>query len=173
MIRGGFRCWSEAAGCDGVPGCGGHDGRGGDRAGSWGSSGRACTAREDPRWSRALPWVWWLTDAFGPWSFVASGGLALLNVGLPLLIFWLAVGKRRRFKMWSLLVLPLAAAVPLLSYRMIAPSLEVWPGALSQWESVAFLAGTRGGDSDRVLRGMGGSEALAPAIGNRCLRCWD
>ena len=97
---------------------------------------------EDPRWERVLPWLWWLTGAFGPMSFLVSGGLALVNVGLPVLILWLAAGKRRQFHIRSLLVLPLAVAVPLMSFLTIGPALEVWPQLFLSSEVSVFLVGT-------------------------------
>jgi hypothetical protein len=102
-------------------------------------------AREDPRWGRALPWFSWLTGALGPWSFLAVGGLALVNVGLPLLILWLAARKRRQFNIRSLMVLPLAAAVPLMTFLTLAPSLELWPAPWLFSEKAEFIAGTLAG----------------------------
>jgi PQQ-like domain len=99
-------------------------------------------AREDARWARPLPWFRGLTGAVGPVSFLVSGGLALVNVGLPLLILRLATRKRRQFNIRTLMVLPLAAAVPLMSLLAIAPLLEVWPELLLSSERGVFLAGT-------------------------------
>ncbi len=80
--------------------------------------GRASVPRarriEDPRWTRALPWRGWMKGLFGPRAFVAAGGLALVNVVLPLLVLRLVVGRRRAFRMWALMVVPVAAVVLLL-----------------------------------------------------------
>jgi FG-GAP-like repeat len=97
---------------------------------------------EDPRWRRVLPWFSGLTGAFGPMGFLISGGLALVNVGLPVLILWLTKWKQRQFNIRTLLVLPLVVTIPLMSFLSIGPALEVWP---QQWlwsEELVFLAGT-------------------------------
>ncbi len=41
---------------------------------------------DDPRWRRPLPWFRGLTGVLGPWGFLGAFGLALLNVGVPVLI---------------------------------------------------------------------------------------
>ena len=77
---------------------------------------------DDPRWTRPLPWRIWLKRGFfGPTAFLVAAGLALLNVILPLFILWLIAGRRRVFRTWALMLLPVAAAVPLVAYPRIVP----------------------------------------------------
>ncbi len=101
--------------------------------------------RADPRWARPLPWRNWLTGAIGPWCFFASGALAFVNVVLPLLILRLAVRRRRFFNIRALMILPLAVAVPLMSFLTVAPWLPVWSSRWLSSESRVFLAGTVAG----------------------------
>ena len=44
---------------------------------------------------------------------------------LPLFILWLIAGRRRVFRMWTLMLLPVAAAVPLVTHPRIVPWLPV------------------------------------------------
>ena len=75
---------------------------------------------KDPRWSRPLPWVARLKGFFGPGAMLASAGLALVNVALPLLILLLVAG-RRRFSVAALMALPIAAAIPLMALLVLKP----------------------------------------------------
>ena len=99
----------------------------------------------DPRWGRPLPWVRRLTGALEPRNFFASGGLALVNVALPLLILRWAKGKRRFFHIRALMVLPLAAAIPLMTYLTLSPWMPSRLTRLLYSESRIFLAGTLAG----------------------------
>ncbi len=55
----------------------------------------------DPRWLRPLPWKRRLHGFFGPGALLAAGGLALVNVVLPLVGLWFVVGRRRVFRVWA------------------------------------------------------------------------
>ena len=99
---------------------------------------------DDPRWTRSLPWVPWLTGAIGPWGFLAAAGLAFFNIVLPISIVRLA-GSRRRFGIRALMALPLAAAVPLMLFLAIEPLLPVDSFPLLASEKHLFIAGTVAG----------------------------
>jgi outer membrane protein assembly factor BamB len=99
----------------------------------------------DPRWARPLPWVRRLTGALGPKNFFASGGLALVNVVLPLWIVRRAKGNRRFFHIRALMVLPLVAAIPLMTYLTLAPWMPSDLGRLLSSETRIFLGGTLAG----------------------------
>ena len=100
---------------------------------------------DDPRWARPLPWLNWLKDAFSPVAFLVSGGLALADVVLPLLILRLIVGRRRSFNIWALMILPVVAAIPLMLYLTAANWLPVWPALLLTSEKKVFLAASAAG----------------------------
>ena len=100
--------------------------------------------RDDPRWTRALPWLTWLKGPIGPWGFLAAGGLAFFNVVLPLFILRLAAG-RRRFSVRALMALPVAVAVPLMLYLMLEPLLPVSSSPWLTSERRLFVAGTVAG----------------------------
>ena len=72
-------------------------------------------AHDDPHSTRPLPWVGPIERSNALWILLACGGLALLNVVLPLGILRLAAG-RRRWSMRVLVALPIAAVVPLMAY---------------------------------------------------------
>ncbi len=101
---------------------------------------------DDPRWTRPLPWRIWLKGGFfGPNEYLVAAGLALLNVILPLFILWLIAGRRRVFRMWALMVLPVAAAVPLVAYPRIVPWLPVGDFPIFASEGTVFCAATIAG----------------------------
>ena len=106
---------------------------------------QARSVDDDPRWRRPLPWVPKLKGAFGPWGLVAAGGLALVNLGIPVFVLWLASGRRRSFRIRTLMALPIAAVIPLMGYLTIGPWLPVGSGRLLATEGRVFLAGTVGG----------------------------
>jgi hypothetical protein len=99
----------------------------------------------DPRWTRALPWRTWMKGLFGPRAAVAAGGLALVNVVLPLLVLRLVVGRRRAFRMWALMVVPVAAVVPLMVYLSLVSWLPVGEQSWLGTEQRVFLFGTLAG----------------------------
>ena len=83
--------------------------------------------------------------AFGPWGFLAAGGLAFLNLALPLCLFWLAAGRRRNFRIRTLMSLPIAVAIPLMAFLTLAPWLPVGSESLLASENRVFLTGTVAG----------------------------
>ena len=106
---------------------------------------KAHPAGDDPRWARPLPWVRRLKGAFGPWGFLAAGALALLNLALPLCMFWLAVGRRTAFRIRALMALPVAVAIPLMAFLTLAPWLPVGSERVLASENRVFLTGTVAG----------------------------
>ncbi len=102
--------------------------------------------KDDPRWARPLPWVRRLTGALGPLGFGVASGLALVNVVLPLLILRLGTGGRRVSSVRALMLLPLAAAVPLSVFLTLAPGLPLSvDNALLGSESRVFVTWTLAG----------------------------
>jgi hypothetical protein len=99
----------------------------------------------DPRWTKPLPWRAWLKGYYGPTAFLVAACLALVNVVLPLLILRLAAGGRRVFRMRALMVVPIAAAVPLMAILILAPWLPVGDQRWLATEWRVFLAGTLAG----------------------------
>ena len=86
-----------------------------------------------------------MVGALGPSGFLVSGCLALVNVFVPLVILRLVTRRRRAFKMWALMVLPVAAAVPLVVYQTVLPWLITGEGRLLSTETRVFLTGTVAG----------------------------
>ena len=101
--------------------------------------------RDDPRWARPLPWTKWMVGALGPSGALGSGCLALANVFVPLAMLRLVTRRRRAFKMWALMVLPVAAAVPLVVYQAVLPWLSTGEGWFLSTETRVFLTGTVAG----------------------------
>ena len=97
---------------------------------------------DDPRWMRALPWADRLVGMFGPWGFLAAAGLAIVNVGVPVLILWAACARRRRFGIRALMMVPVAAVVPILVYLAVVRRLPVGAGGLVATELRVFITGT-------------------------------
>ena len=50
-------------------------------------------ARNDPRWTRPLPWIAPTVQTVGPMGVLALFGLAAFNVGVPIVIFWLTARR--------------------------------------------------------------------------------
>ena len=105
----------------------------------WVGGGRGVV---DPRWTRPLPWRARLTGFLGPMGVVVAGGLAFVNVVLPLLALRLIVGRRRVFRVGALMVLPVAAAVPVMVYLWLTPWLPVGDERMFATEGRVFLVGT-------------------------------
>ena len=99
----------------------------------------------DPRWVRPLPWWSSLHGMFGPMAFLVAGGLALVNVVLPLLVLRLVIGRRRVFRMWVLMVMPVAVVVPLMVYLSVAAWLPVGEQRWLATEQRVFVVGTLAG----------------------------
>ena len=83
-------------------------------------------ARDDPRWTRGLPWTNLMTPQTARTGLLAVLGLALLNVFVPLSLLWLAA-RRRPWSLRVLMALPVAAAVPLTAFQAVEPLLPVPP----------------------------------------------
>jgi hypothetical protein len=81
-------------------------------------------ARDDPRWTRGLPWTNLMTPQTARTGLLAVLGLALLNVFVPLSLLWLAA-RRRRWSLRVLMALPVAAAVPLTAFQAVEPVLPI------------------------------------------------
>jgi tRNA A-37 threonylcarbamoyl transferase component Bud32 len=102
-----------------------------------GEPARPASGREDPRWERPLPWVDPVVPHAHPLIHLAFAG-ALINIGLPVGIFWLAT--RRRF--WSvrlLLALPAMVALPMAGLSALGSLLPNRTTA-SPWEAAGPLA---------------------------------
>jgi hypothetical protein len=76
----------------------------------------------DPRWTRPLPWTNLILFTIGLNGFLAFAGLALINLAVPLVLLWLAA-RRRPWTLRLLMVLPVAAAIPLAVFQAIEPLL--------------------------------------------------
>ncbi len=61
------------------------------------------------------------------------------------MIVWVACGRRRRFGIRALMMLPVAAVVPLLVYLAVVPRLPVSGSGLFGTEPRVFLIGTLAG----------------------------
>ena len=94
--------------------------------------------RNDPRWTKPLPWRIWVEGYFRPSAILLAGGLALVNLVLPLGCLRLLAGGRHGVRMWVLMVVPVAAAVPLVTYQALAPWLPAGPGRLLESGSRVF-----------------------------------
>ena len=68
----------------------------------------------------------------------------MVNVVLPLLILRLAAGKRP-YSVRALMALPLAAAIPLMTFLVLEPVLPVGSGLLIASEQRLFITGTAAG----------------------------
>jgi hypothetical protein len=106
---------------------------------------RGGLAAGDPRWARPLPWLRWLRGALGPWALLAASGLAVLNVGLPLLVLRLARGRRRSYTIRALMSVPVAAAIPLMAYLTVVPLLPPSTSPVLASDTRMFIGGTLAG----------------------------
>ncbi len=96
----------------------------GDYAPPSGARPPAGLARDDPRWTRGLPWTN-LMDLQTAWTgLLEVVGLALINVFLPLGILCLAA-RRRPWSLRALMALPIAAAVPLSAFLALEPVIPI------------------------------------------------
>ncbi len=97
--------------------------------------------REDPRWTRLLPWVLPVGHELGFRPFLVLIGLAVANVFFPMGIVWLAAG-RRRWSILTLMSLPVAAAVPLAVFHTFEPLIPAQIGATPVSPRLVFALGT-------------------------------
>ncbi len=101
-------------------------------------------ARDDPRWTRPLPWTIAVDrDAAGS-VLIAVIGLALFNLFLPLGVLRLAA-RRRPWTMRLLMALPVAAAVPLTAFVVLEPLIPTLPAPYAFSPRVLFTLGTLAG----------------------------
>jgi hypothetical protein len=101
-------------------------------------------ARDDPRWTRPLPWAHAVEyDAAGSGVLVVIG-LALFNVVLPLGILRL-VALRRPWTLRLMMALPLAAAVPLTAFVALEPLIPTLPSPFPSSSRVLFTLGSLAG----------------------------
>jgi hypothetical protein len=101
-------------------------------------------ARDDPRWTRPLPWAPAVgSEGFGS-GVLAVVGLALLNVFLPLGALRLAA-RRRPWTMRLLMALPVAAAVPLTAFVALEPLIPTLPAPFPSSSKVLFTLGSLAG----------------------------
>ncbi len=100
--------------------------------------------RNDPRWTRPLPWTTGRVSTLGLKDFLVIVGLALSNVMIPLAILRLAA-RRRPWTMRVLLALPVAAAVPLMVFLSVTPQNESRADAWIAYDKLEFLLATFAG----------------------------
>jgi hypothetical protein len=98
-------------------------------------------ARDDPRWMRPPPWVEPIVRTIGPRGFLIAIGLALVNVVVPLGLLRLAA-RRRPWTLRLLMVLPIAAAVPLWMFQTVGPHLPLQLGSQQVTVRMVFVGGT-------------------------------
>ncbi len=100
--------------------------------------------REDPRWTRMLPWAMPVGHDLGFKGLVVLVGLAVVNVLFPLGIIWLAA-RRRLWSLLTLMSLPVAAAVPLSVFQTFEPLIPAQIGTTPVPPRLVFALGTLAG----------------------------
>jgi hypothetical protein len=98
-------------------------------------------ARDDPRWTRPLPWINAAARDGVRTGLLAVLGLALLNVVLPLAVLRLVAG-RRPWSLRLLMALPVAAAVPLTAFLALEPLIPILPDPFPASAKILFTLGT-------------------------------
>ena len=101
-------------------------------------------ARDDPRWTRPLPWTDPILTTIGPTGILAAVGLALVNAVVPIGVISLLAG-RRRWNLRVLMALPVAAAVPLSVFLACEPSIPAQIGARPVSARIVFVLITLAG----------------------------
>ena len=110
-------------------------------------------ARNDPRWTRPLPWANAVeVDAAASGALVAVG-LALFKVFLPLGILRL-VALRRPWTLRLMMALPIAAAVPLSAFVALEPVIPALPAPYPSSSRVLFTLGSLAGTPIVCLAAM-------------------
>ncbi len=99
---------------------------------------------DDPRWTRPLPWTGPVRRVAAPSWVFALVGLALVNVVLPIAMLRLAA-RRRPWTIRLLMMLPLAAAVPLCCYLAVEPLMPVQVEPLPPYPRLLFALATLAG----------------------------
>jgi hypothetical protein len=100
--------------------------------------------REDPRWTRLLPWTEPIVYRVGLKGFAILAGLALVNVMVPLGILRLAT-RRRVWSVRTLMALPVAAAVPLSVFQTFEPLIPAQIGTTPVSARIVFVLATLAG----------------------------
>ncbi len=108
--------------------------------------------REDPRWTRPLPWTEPIVHRLGLKGFAVLVGLALVNVMVPLGILRLA-SWRRVWSVRALMALPVAAAVPLWVFQTFEPAIPDRFGSIAASARLVFVLGTLAGIPIVLLAG--------------------
>ncbi len=100
--------------------------------------------REDPRWTRLLPWIEPVVYRLGLKGFAALAGLAVVNVMVPLAILRLA-SRRRVWSVRALMAMPVAAAVPLWVFQAVEPLIPAQVGTTPVSPRIVFALATVAG----------------------------
>ncbi len=100
--------------------------------------------REDPRWTRLLPWIEPVVYRLGLKGFAALAGLAVVNMMVPLGILRLA-SRRRVWSVRALMALPVAAAVPLWVFQAVEPLIPAQVGTTPVSPRIVFALATVAG----------------------------
>jgi hypothetical protein len=101
-------------------------------------------ARDDPRWTRPLPWSRQADGLLAPQFLLALGGLALINVVVPLMILRLAT-RRRVWSVRLLLALPAVVAIPMTAFPAFVSATPSMAGASAGQAIASFGRATLGG----------------------------
>ncbi len=120
-------------------------------------------ARNDPRWTRPLPWLSLLDGQTAMWTALSCTGLAFVNVLIPLLILRLAT-RRRPWTIRVLMALPIAAVVPLMAYVVLEPVIAARADSLSISARMQFVVGTLAGIPVIFLAGVAGWSVLGRSV---------
>jgi hypothetical protein len=98
-------------------------------------------ARDDPRWTRPLPWTIVVDRGAVGSGLLVVTVLALFNVVLPLLILRL-IALRRPWTMRLMMMLPVAAAIPLTAFAVVEPLIPMLPAPYPSSSKTIFFAGS-------------------------------
>ena len=101
-------------------------------------------ASDDPRWTRPLPWVELASRDDVRSAVLPATVLALLNVGLPLTILCLVAGRRPQ-SLRLVMALPAAAAIPMIVFVTLEPSIPTPPAPFPSSPGLLFLLASLAG----------------------------
>ena len=116
-------------------------------------------ARDDPRWTRPLPWTNPILRLVNLRGFLAVIGLALVNAVIPIGLLRLAA-RRRPWTIRLLMALPVAAALPLWVFQTVQPVIPTQIGATQVSTRLAFVLGTLAGLPIVVYAGFAACEPV-------------
>jgi hypothetical protein len=101
-------------------------------------------ADADPRWMRPLPWTIAVAPDDARTALLGSTILAILNIVVPLVFLRIAAG-RRVWTMRLMMLVPIAAAIPLSAYATLEPMIPSFrPPFPSNPKAVFFLGSLAG-----------------------------